>query len=360
MRPRQAALITADVDSKELASVELSRFGFPRKSGEWLDTGDTVQGSIFLTDIPTGFGEFSQAVASSIFIWHIAPVLVETDLLGNESDIETIVSVVSSLELAPDRSFSVQTRVLGTGKLPYRKVVLNEAVSNAIELRSGLSMDCRRPQQVVSVLCTPTKAYVGVSLVGENRSAWSGGQHRLKASEQQISRSEFKLEEALNVFDIVLPKSGNALDLGAAPGGWTRLMAEHGLNVTAVDPAELDPRLTGNPRVSHARKRVQDYLHSGRKQFDVIVNDMKMDARESVKLMLHFADRLAPDGIGLVTLKLPKMAQSGAEAVKMLDMLRIDFELLETRFEIIAARQLYFNRSEITVVFRVPLASRQF
>lgn len=52
--------------------------------------------------------------------------------------------------------------------------------------------------------------------------------------------AEFKLLEALEVFGIVLPSHGVALDLAAAPGGWTRVLRRAGEYVTAIDPGELD------------------------------------------------------------------------------------------------------------------------
>src|SRR5207245_5904296 len=103
------------------------------------------------------------------------------------------------------------------------------------------------PQIVVSVLCTPEKAYLGISTVEENLSDWPGGMRHFAQTPEQISRSEFKLLEALEVFGVTLPSGGRALDLGAAPGGWTRLLLEAGLRVVAVDPANLDPRLARRP-----------------------------------------------------------------------------------------------------------------
>ncbi|MFP4312642.1 MAG: SAM-dependent methyltransferase, partial [Nitriliruptoraceae bacterium] len=43
------------------------------------------------------------------------------------------------------------------------------------------------------------------------------------------------------------------LDLGAAPGGWTWLLAWTGAQVLAVDRAPLDPRIAQLPNVSEQR-----------------------------------------------------------------------------------------------------------
>lgn len=349
----QSVLLTCDAESDRLLLEELKRIGLAQSPGDWLDTGDAVQGSILRVESEWDFDQFSAAIQGFVFARHVAPIDFELDLKGDESDIDTLCALAPEISARLDAtlSFSVQTRILGEGKLPYRKVVLNEMLSTALEAVSGAIMDCREPQQVVSVLCSPDKAYVGVSLTEKNRSAWPGGKHRFKREDEQVSRAEFKLLEAFSVFDIELPTSGHALDIGASPGGWSRVLAAVGLQVDAVDPGDLDPRLRGNRLIRHHRCRIQEYS-SGPKPFDMIVNDMKMDARESVEIMLGFAGRMAPGGLAVMTLKMPKIGHTAAEARKALNMVRLDLDRLATRFEIVGARQLYHNRSEVTVVMR--------
>lgn len=356
-----SVLITCDAESESLMREELRRCGLDPSNGEWLDTGDAVQGAILLFDPEIGFPEFAALLETqgSIFVRHAVPVDVVVPLGGGESDISTLVSLISGWKDRLDitRSFSVQTRILGEGKLPYRKVVLNETISNALEAATGANMDCRTPEQVVSVLCTPKAAYVGLSEVNFNRSAWPGGKHRFKRDDHQVSRAEFKLLEAMNVFNLTFPNTGFALDIGASPGGWTRVLASHGLKVDAVDPGELDARLRNNPLVNYVPRRIQDY-NPGPKRFAAIVNDMKMDPRESIALMLRFAPLLEPKGRGVITLKMPKGTHKSSEARRALEMILKDLDHLSQGFEIVGARQLYHNRSEVTVALR-PLAGNQ-
>lgn len=345
-------LVTCDAESDGVTFEELRRHGVATLPGAWLDTGDAVQGSILLVESEFEFDRFSDSLEEfgSIFIRHLAPVQFEVELNGDETDIQALLSLVPELAqlLDLDKSFSVQTRILGSGKLPYRKVVLNETLSTELEKSFGTVMDCRTPEQVVSVLCTPTLAYVGVSATECNRSAWPGGKHRLKRDDNIVSRAEFKLEEAISVFSLDLPIAGRALDIGASPGGWTRLLAERGLHVDAVDPGDLDKRLKGNRLITHYRRRIQEYV-PGSKRFDAIVNDMKMDARDSIDIMLRFAGLLTPEGLALITLKMPQSSGSTAAARKTLDMLDDDLKRLSEGYAILGARQLYHNRSEVTV-----------
>ena len=186
---------------------------------------------------------------------------------------------------------------------------------------------------------------MGASNVADNISSWAGGRHRLAHEKGQISRAEFKLIEAIKVFDLKLPKKGKALDLGAAPGGWTRVLLKHQLDVIAVDPAKLDKTLKKNSRVKHFRETAQRFFHRDLGvKFDVIVNDMKMDTNESVKLINLAFDHLKNDGLVILTLKLPK---SGVE--KKIQQAIKD---LQSKYNIIGLKNLFHNRSEVTVILR--------
>lgn len=350
-------LATCDAESDALMMEELRAFKVAHLPGQWLDTGDTIQGSILLVESDLDFEAFSHAVRDSIFIRHLAPVEYAIPLSGTEADVQTVAEWIPELakRLDSSESFSVQSRVLGEGKLPFRKVVLNETISQGLEAATGAEMDCRWPSQVISILCSPTVAYLGVSKTELNRSAWPGGKHRFKKDDDQVSRAEFKLLEAMSVFGIELPTQGRGLDIGASPGGWTRVLADRGLQVDAVDPGDLDQRLRGNRRITHLRKRIQEY-NPGSKTFAAIVNDMKMDARDSIAIMLDFSPRLAPGGTAVMTLKMPKAGQSSSAARRTLEMLHEDLAQLATGYEVVGARQLYHNRSEVTVALRSQAA----
>lgn len=68
------------------------------------------------------------------------------------------------------------------------------------------------------------------------------------------SRAYLKLQEAFalanNFFGVEFPGEGTrCFEAGAAPGGWTWVLANLGANILAVDRAELDWRLMKNKRV---------------------------------------------------------------------------------------------------------------
>jgi 23S rRNA (cytidine2498-2'-O)-methyltransferase len=64
------------------------------------------------------------------------------------------------------------------------------------------------------------------------------------------SRAYLKLWEALTRFGRWPAAGQTCLDLGASPGGWTRVLADLGANVIAVDKAPLAPAVAAMPGVT--------------------------------------------------------------------------------------------------------------
>ena len=179
-----------------------------------------------------------------------------------------------------------------------------------------------------------------------NLSDWAGGVRRFAREEGQLSRSEFKLLEAFEVFDISVPEKGLALDLGAAPGGWTRILRTKGLRVVAVDPAKLDGHLSRDPGVQHVQTVAQRYLptHVGRDAFDLIVNDMRIDVDRSVRLMCQAASFLKRSRFAIMTLKLKPRYQR--------KQIRDALAILAHAYTVWGTRKLFHNRNEVTVALR--------
>jgi 23S rRNA (cytidine2498-2'-O)-methyltransferase len=337
------ALITCAPESEAVALEELREIAPGAPPPAWIDDG------LALMETGVAFDAFAAEVErrSPVFLRHIAPAEREVVLRGDAADVEALRA--AALELAPRldpaRTFAVQARVLAEGARPYRKFTINSALSEALAVKTGAVMECRMPDQAVSVLCMPRMGYLGVSRVEQNRSLWPGGEHRFRREEGQISRSEFKLLEAFGVFDLRLPESGAALDLGAAPGGWSRTLRNRGLRVVAVDPADMDARLRRDPMVIHVRKRVEEYLPAPTR-FAVLVNDMRLEALASVEVMRRAAPCLLPGGLAVMTLKLPETPDPGRDDLATV---RLALDRLTRTYKVLGARQLYHNRSEVTV-----------
>jgi len=83
------------------------------------------------------------------------------------------------------------------------------------------------------LLASPTKT-----------SAFPGGECRFEADHiGPPSRAYLKLWEALTLLRDRPGPGDRCIDLGAAPGGWTFVLASLGAQVLAVDKAPLDPRV---------------------------------------------------------------------------------------------------------------------
>lgn len=300
-----------------------------------------------------------------VFVRHIFPAQGKLALTGEQSDLHLIAAealrLVSHETLPSGSRFSVQARILvGPGKeRPYSAYAIKEAIAPLASQQTGAMEDVRSPEVVISVLALPSAGFVGISPVEFNLSDWAGGERRFSREEGQLSRSEFKLLEAFEVFKVSLPEEGDALDLGAAPGGWTRVLRNAGLAVTAVDPALLDERLLRDSGVTAVREHAQDWIRTAQRTgrtFDVVVNDMRIDARDAARFMREVLPLLRPDAFVITTLKLPQPGIPGMDPVGILQEALTE---LRRHYAIVRARQLFHNRNEVTVYLRVAPASMQ-
>ncbi|MPZ43758.1 MAG: 23S rRNA (cytidine(2498)-2'-O)-methyltransferase RlmM [Betaproteobacteria bacterium] len=94
----------------------------------------------------------------------------------------------------------------------------------------------------------------------DNSSPWPMGIPRLRFPAGAPSRSGLKLLEALMLFigeDELLGRmrAGRvAIDLGAAPGGWSQVLASRGVRVVAVDNGSIAPEVMQTQLVEHRRE----------------------------------------------------------------------------------------------------------
>jgi len=109
------------------------------------------------------------------------------------------------------------------------------------------------------VFTSKQEACVATSATAWN-SAWPMGIPRLRMPREAPSRSTLKLAEAFGTFltddeQLRLLRPGQrAVDLGAAPGGWTWQLAHRGVRVTAVDNGPMKGSVADDPLVTHLRE----------------------------------------------------------------------------------------------------------
>lgn len=207
---------------------------------------------------------------------------------------------------------------------------------------------------------TPTRLHVcftatDTAIVGaaptDNSSPWPMGIPRLKAPRGAPSRAAQKLEEAFLTF---LPWKGSdspalkpgmrAVDLGAAPGGWTWQLVRRHIHVTAVDNGNMAPALMDSGLVDHRRE--DGFRFRPRHPVDWLVCDMVEQPRRIAALLSHWlAEGWCTRAIG--NLKLP-MKRRYAEVQSCLDLIRDSLTAANVQYSL-CCKQLYHDREEVTV-----------
>jgi 23S rRNA (cytidine2498-2'-O)-methyltransferase len=181
-------------------------------------------------------------------------------------------------------------------------------------------------------------------------SPWAQGIPRLKFPREAPSRSTLKLDEAF----LVLLDEGErtrwlkpgmtAVDLGAAPGGWTWQLVRRSIRVAAVDNGPMDAALMQSGLVTHIR--ADGFRWRPQKPADWLVCDMVEQPRRVAALMAQWLSE-GQCRYAIFNLKLP-MKKRYDETGLCLDILR---DALGTKADV-RAKQLYHDREEITVFAR--------
>lgn len=222
------------------------------------------------------------------------------------------------------------------------------ALTSALAKR-GLPVFKKAPRRLHLLFTDSAHVRVGFSSGGEGSLAVNGIL-RLKFPREAPSRSVLKLEEALQVLldeaerEEALKPGMKAVDLGAAPGGWTWLMVQQSIRVTAVDNGPMQPALMDSGLVEHRRE--DGFRYRPGKPVDWLLCDMVEQPQRIATLM---GDWLIQGDCrrALFNLKLPmkKRHESLQECLQGLR-LRLDEAALRHR---LTCKQLYHDREEVTV-----------
>jgi 23S rRNA (cytidine2498-2'-O)-methyltransferase len=256
-----------------------------------------------------------------------------------------------------------QARTLGP---PFQCVWLETADTNDGKMQSGL---CRRLAPLLETALAASdmlqcaapllprlhvlfdgaeRAWVGVSQTPTG-SRWPMGIPRLAMPRDAPSRSTLKLAEALLTLldhderEHALAPGMRAVDLGAAPGGWTWQLVQRGLSVVAVDNGPLSTTLARDPLVEHLR--VDGLAYRPRRPVDWMVCDMVLQPSRIAALVAGWV----ADGAcrrTVFNLKLP-MKRRYAEVQRCDALIRDALEQRRVRYTL-RFRHLYHDREEIT------------
>ncbi|MGA7802678.1 MAG: 23S rRNA (cytidine(2498)-2'-O)-methyltransferase RlmM, partial [Gammaproteobacteria bacterium] len=135
-----------------------------------------------------------------------------------------------------------------------------------------------------------------------------------------------------------------AVDLGAAPGGWTWQLVRRHLRVIAVDNGAMDPALMDSGLVEHRQADGFGF------QPDATVDWMVCDMVEKPMAVASLAARWIGNGWcrhAVFNLKLP-MKQRYRQLQRCLTAVEDDLRSAGVRYRL-ACKQLYHDREEVTV-----------
>ncbi|HSG90736.1 MAG TPA: 23S rRNA (cytidine(2498)-2'-O)-methyltransferase RlmM [Pseudomonadales bacterium] len=238
----------------------------------------------------------------------------------------------------------------GDAHLPLSKLASKLAgpLRGALQKRHLWTPDDESAPRLHVVLDTGARAWVGLS-PPHRSSPDAGGVHRLRSHRDAPSRSALKLEEGLmtllNPVDRHMLFDGRitAVDLGAAPGGWTWVMRRQGAYVIAVDNGRMAPSLEADPEVEHVR--ADAFTFQPPRTVEWLVCDVVDKPARVVELMARWLRRGWAER-AMFNLKLPMqkrwraVAEARGRFEKILGERSGDFDL--------HIRQLYHDREEVT------------
>jgi 23S rRNA (cytidine2498-2'-O)-methyltransferase len=238
----------------------------------------------------------------------------------------------------PDTNSGKELLVLGNKfSVPFVK---------SLEKNHRISPDSKWRMHLLFV--STEQAYLGVSPI-RNSSVWAMGIPRLRLPKSAPSRATLKLEEAWHHFipaekwDDLLAPGMQAVDLGAAPGGWTWQLVQRSIYVQAIDNGPMDAELMDSGLVTHIKS--DGFIFEPKKPVDWLVCDIvDKPARTSSLITKWFAQAYCRYAV--FNLKLP-MKQRYLEVnlchEKITSALRQKNINVQLQF-----KQLFHDREEVT------------
>lgn len=222
-------------------------------------------------------------------------------------------------------------------------------LTHALKKSGVLEQNQTYPQLHVLFL-NSSACYVGMSFT-TNHSPHFMGIPRLKMPASAPSRSTLKLEEGwLTLLSHqeraqYLQAGMNAVDLGAAPGGWTWQFVQRSIRVTAVDNGPINQDLMDSGIVTHLQ--VDGFTFWPNKAVDWLVCDMVEQPQRISELMAKWVSN-DKTRFALFNLKLPMKKRYECLSVCRQNIAQT---LTDSSFEM-RIKHLYHDREEVTVFLK--------
>ena len=285
-----------------------------------------------------------------VFVYALFPVLFHTKY---SSTAELAIEIAKTIEKG--RSFRIEV-VRESSAAEGSAKTLEVELGTAIE-GMGYAADLKSPKEVRVVVIIGSRVIAAGgsadTLIDTTADYSRWGQRHTGL----LNRAEMKIIEAFGLLGIDVPIGTQCIDIGAAPGGWTRFLAKKGASVFAIDAAEMDYQMlenectvvnhnepiSGDARIVHLKMGFEEAIGmlSG-KRFGFAAIDMNISPMESAAAASRISALMEPGAPLLMTLKLCRPSDVGKmESIE---------DSLKGAYEGFIFRKLPHNRQEITML----------
>lgn len=254
----------------------------------------------------TSLEELQKVAKHTIIDENLSYVIIETKEKDLESKVKDTIFTYCAFPITKKRKIGeknylesilsgiVSTKVGKKAPLKLECVDINEKhgySAKDIEVKTGLKME--KLGYNINIISPQTLAYA----ILMNGTCYSGYVDYSKLElkfvnpmrhyhiKKKVSRSELKLWEAFDEFGI--KGGGTAIDLGAAPGGWSGFLANNGFKVISIDNGDLNYKALEEQGIKvrkiDAKKQID--AHKIFRQSDIIhIKDVFKNARKSLRI----------------------------------------------------------------------------
>ena len=195
------------------------------------------------------------------------------------------------------------------------------------------------------VIVEPNQWWFGFHYATTPAQRWPGGVPLIDSNVDCVSRAYLKLQEGLLWSGIRIAPEDTCVEIGSAPGGACQLLLEKGARVIAVDPAEMDPAILANEKLTHWKCRGREVRKRELRETRWLLADLNVAPAYTIDTVAEIAMSQHVRHLRgmLLTLKLADL-----EMIEQVpDMIQ---KVKEIGFKVVRTRQLAFNRNEFCLM----------
>lgn len=194
------------------------------------------------------------------------------------------------------------------------------------------------------VLVEPDQWWVGCHRAASLPSRWPGGTPKIDLPAEAVSRAYLKMTEALLWSRLPVAAGDRCVEIGSSPGGSCQALLDRGLIVTGIDPADMHPEVLARENFTHVKARGADLKRREFRDCKWLMADSNVAPAHTLDTVEHIVTNRQVQIRGLLlTLKLLDW-QLADEIPQYLQRIR------GWGYPLVRARQLAYNRQEISVV----------